>query len=445
MHRIISTYSVVVLGCLFVVAGCRDNDNNNNNQNNSPSDNTIYQVQDPSHPSHLQVGDLVSIERVVVTAVDTYAEGEDGKYTGNVWVQESEGGPYSGVVVFTPSILPGGTINDIAVGDLVNVAGEVDEYAYVDDTSGNSQTEIKNASITVLGSGTMVVPESVSVQDLDISNPDSEQWESVLVSVSDVRVTGNASKHAEVFLLGGLVAGSDLYDVYGNAPVDQCYSSVTGVMSYFFDFSLMPRSAADLVEGADSTCATALMGPVENNDVLCDDGDDNDDDGLTDCADPSCYGNPEVTVCQTMGEAGHCDDNTDNDGDGHVDCDDWECTFDPACYETNCTNSIDDDGNGHTDCEDYSCQFQDLCPNTENTNATCADGIDNDSSGHIDCEDFGCTRFAAPNVTVCEGSAKSCADGLDNDGDGHIDCDDYDCRGCNGSLPYAASTCLPCD
>ena len=58
---------------------------------------------------------------------------------------------------------------------------------------------------------------------------------------------------------------------------------------------------------------------------ICDDGADNDADGLIDCADPDCIGvglcGPEI-----------CDDGFDNDGDGLIDCFDvLDCQGTPAC------------------------------------------------------------------------------------------------------------------
>ena len=54
--------------------------------------------------------------------------------------------------------------------------------------------------------------------------------------------------------------------------------------------------------------------------LCCEDGIDNDADGLTDCFDDDCEG------CETL-----CDDNMDNDDDGFTDCDDSNCVRDTGC------------------------------------------------------------------------------------------------------------------
>ena len=47
---------------------------------------------------------------------------------------------------------------------------------------------------------------------------------------------------------------------------------------------------------------------------ICDDGGDNDADGLIDCFDPDCAGIPPCGP-----EGGQCDDGVDNDADGTTD------------------------------------------------------------------------------------------------------------------------------
>jgi hypothetical protein len=50
-----------------------------------------------------------------------------------------------------------------------------------------------------------------------------------------------------------------------------------------------------------------------------------------------------------------CDDGIDNDGDGLVDCADPDCATNPVCKVEICGNCIDDDGDGLVDYEDPDC------------------------------------------------------------------------------------------
>ena len=83
--------------------------------------------------------------------------------------------------------------------------------------------------------------------------------------------------------------------------------------------------------------------PLDPEAGNCEDGIDNDCDGLTDCEDPDCQSvDPEID----------CHDGIDNDYDCNVDCDDKDC--EGVGVET-CFNGIDDDCNGDTDCADVVC------------------------------------------------------------------------------------------
>ncbi len=491
MHRTVMTALTVMLVTAVAVTGCRDDDDNpsNNNNINVTDDHTVYQVQDENHPSHLQAGDQVRIERVVVTAVDKYDSG-DGR-TGNVWVQEPDGGAFSGVMVFAPAILPGGDLESINVGDLVDVTGEIDEFALDADTSGRTVTEIMNGTVEVLGQADPLQPEVVSVQGLT-QDPDAEQWEGVLVRVANVRATDKNSSYNEVTYTGGLVGDDEIWDLFGATTVDTCYSQVTGVMNYFFKYFLMPRSDADITEGQATDCATGsaeicddgvdndddsftdcadwdcqddpacqetecdddldndddgdtdcddsdCIGTVacpletENTDALCGDGQDNDNDNLVDCEDPSCHGHPNVTVCTET----NCSDGNDNDLDGHTDCDDHDCLSAGLCDSdpsveagaVECADGTDNDSNSHTDCADTGCRLS-VAACQETTLAACTDNVDNDQNGHIDCGDFSCQYAGHCGEEI---SDADCSDGNDNDNDGFTDCNDFSCKGAPGN------------
>ena len=127
---------------------------------------------------------------------------------------------------------------------------------------------------------------------------------------------------------------------------------------------------------------------------VCDDGADNDADGLIDCFDPDCAGVPPCGA-----EAGQCGDGVDNDADGLTDCCDDDCIGDPGCLESDPT--------------------------------ACSDGIDNDCDGTVDCVDLDCSGIGLCGPEICD-------DGFDNDGDGLIDC--FDILDCLGAPACPAAT-----
>ncbi len=189
---------------------------------------------------------------------------------------------------------------------------------------------------------------------------------------------------------------------------------------------------------------------------LCNNGVDDDDDGLVDCDDSDCanditcgssgmddddgdgvlnlsdncpnVANPDQsdTDADGIGDAcdtveGSCNNFLDDDGDGLVDCDDLDCAADVACAAPLGDDDGDGVANGVDNCPLVANALQedtdgdgigDVCDNAE---GVCNDGLDNDDDSLVDCDDPDCA-----NDVVCQNP-----DG-DTDGDGVINADD-DC------------------
>ena len=139
------------------------------------------------------------------------------------------------------------------------------------------------------------------------------------------------------------------------------------------------------------------------NPEICDDGIDNDGDGLIDTADTEdCMSDGTPTPPEI------CGDFIDNDLDGLIDfADVADCT--PTADETAfCFDGLDNDGDGFPDILDSDC-IAEICGNF----------IDDDGDGDTDFADAECTPTADETAF--------CFDGLDNDGDGDVDGADSDC------------------
>jgi hypothetical protein len=67
-----------------------------------------------------------------------------------------------------------------------------------------------------------------------------------------------------------------------------------------------------------------------------------------------------ATSCAALMET-DCAEGNDNDGDGATDCADADCATDPACVETACTDGSDNDGDSATDCDDSDCASTSDC------------------------------------------------------------------------------------
>lgn len=195
-------------------------------------DTSIFDVQMGVVPP----GTYVKLEDVVVSSLTTF--------TGDTFfVQEPEGGEYSGLQVFVPDA----AAIDIVPGQTVTLVGTVDEFFDM------TQIEVANAKITVTGFDTAPFP-AVIADPATIAfdaAATAEPWESVIVQVENVTVTNDMLEFGEFEVSGG-VRVDDLFFNMNNwtvPPVDTAFTSITGPLVYSFEsFKISPRDAEDLVQ-----------------------------------------------------------------------------------------------------------------------------------------------------------------------------------------------------
>ena len=200
-------------------------------------DKTVYQLQNPAADGYPRPPASVTVKDVVVTAS-----------AGNrIWVQETEGGPYSGIQVRLPS-----GVDAPAVGDLVTVSGLYTEYF--------DAAQIQDAAIEVTGTGTVPAPHVVSPATIRTGSADAEPWEGVLLQVSDVvnvqdPVVGTDGTDRGDFRVAAAAGGTvDDGVVVGHAfdndykgKVGDRFRSIVGVLDYTFsEFALQPRGNDDM-------------------------------------------------------------------------------------------------------------------------------------------------------------------------------------------------------
>ncbi len=177
--------------------------------------------------------------------------------------------------------------------------------------------------------------------------------------------------------------------------------------------------------------------------AVCQNLEDDDEDGLIDMDDPDCS-EPNDTL-----EEASCGDGIDNDGDGWTDFPE-----DPGCsdagssdegglsYLSDCNDGIDDDGDGMVDSEDPGCENG---ADNDESGDTCSNGEDDNEYGWIDTLDWTCQPYGGglgermytvgeldtlDDYFECSDSAITGPEGLgpfDNDGDGFANADDPDC------------------
>lgn len=194
-------------------------------------DTAIFDIQQ----GNVEVGAYVKLEGVIVSSPPTFA-GD------TFFVQEPEGGEYSGLQVFLAD--PAGL--DVMPGDVVTLVGTYDEFFDM------TQLEVASvAKVTVTGSGAAPTPELVAdPATIAFDSAAAEPWEGVLVQVEGVTVTNDALDFGEFEVTGGVHVDDVFFDMadWMIPSVGTSFTSIAGPLYYSFEaFKIGPRDAGDLV------------------------------------------------------------------------------------------------------------------------------------------------------------------------------------------------------
>lgn len=253
-----------------------------------PTEKTIQNVQSDA----LADGSEVLLQGVIVTAIDSF-----GARTGNFYVQEPGGGPFSGVLVFGAKVADVATLS---IGDVVDISNaEKDEFLPPGDTTGRTVTELKPISggtMVITKSGKVTPPAPYELPLLQIAampaamrDAELEKWEGVPVVARNIaqltatRVVGSTDPTFFEFNTNGTVrVDTSLAAFPSGLAADSCLASVTGMGDYFYNYKILPRSTSEVVTGG-----TGCPAP-EAGATACKNGMDDDLDGFPDCGDFSC-------------------------------------------------------------------------------------------------------------------------------------------------------------
>jgi predicted extracellular nuclease len=188
---------------------------------------------------------VVTIKGVIVTSPTKI---KDNK--GTLFVEEPEGGEYSGISVFMYDEVTAAL--DAPPGSVVDITATYQEFF------GFSQLVVMAVGdITVTGTDTIPAPAVVEAVDIATNGAKAENYEGVLVQINDATVTMPGVDVGQFEVEGGArVSDYFLFDL-GQSPkpaAGDTYPSIVGPLLYSFDqFQIAPRSLADLGEGEDTT------------------------------------------------------------------------------------------------------------------------------------------------------------------------------------------------
>ncbi|MBL8910636.1 MAG: hypothetical protein JNM17_08045 [Archangium sp.] len=189
---------------------------------------------------------------------------------------------------------------------------------------------------------------------------------------------GRCSTGARTCTVGALSCGQTMMPTAElcNMLDDDC----DGMTDETFDLTADEQNCGQCARvcGTGTTCLTSAC-----EETTCNDGFDNDNDGVTDCLDTSCLGLECVTPMPPPWKCGVIM-RTDAGSDGGTDAgttdggatdagssDGGSLTF--GCFppESDCGNGLDDDGDGAADCLDIDCDTRTCASGTMCTNLTC--------------------------------------------------------------------------
>ncbi len=212
----------------------------------------IAQGNDPAH--RLPSGASLVAKGVVVVAVDTYDETQDGKSIGNVYVQDPvQPTPWSGMTLYQVSLNP----PDLALnpGQGVDLVGPYQPFAGPASgvfPNGIMLPEVVKGSLTLSYEGESPVPVDITMAD--VADPVAAmKYVGMLVRLKTVTVgTYAAGKRQQAPINGNSnfnIQGQFMPiqpDFGGTVAAGTTLKSVTGLMNYFYSLNLCPRSSADI-------------------------------------------------------------------------------------------------------------------------------------------------------------------------------------------------------
>ncbi len=203
-----------------------------------PTVTTIYDIQyTTASPANSPLEGQIVTTSGIVTGIII-----NGPDAGAYFIQDGPGG-WNGIYVYDTDAV-------VAIGDSVDVTGEVDEF--------NLVTEIKNVSgYTVVTSGN-TLPATTTATTLNANN---EQFEGVLVTVASAQCT-NTTEGFGMWAIndnsGVIKCDDDIFAYHLTAVVGNWYM-VTGIGHYSFsEAKILPRSLSDI-------SLTGTAGVEENN------------------------------------------------------------------------------------------------------------------------------------------------------------------------------------
>lgn len=206
---------------------------------------------------------ILQITGLRVSVVDTFDETGTGSSSGTVYLQEfsDKPGPYQGILAFKPTFSP--PTFRTSVGDVVDASRQYSDFEPAVLVASNPNQTIPelaaNLSLRFDAPYIPIVPVEIPLSDLT-SYETGRQWMSMLVTLKNVPVykaLSTSSGRSTIPLDIGKMVNSitlptitnELFDLAGEQlPLDTgSVVTVTGIVTWFGNFHVAPRSKADII------------------------------------------------------------------------------------------------------------------------------------------------------------------------------------------------------
>jgi hypothetical protein len=234
-------------------------------------DKRIRDIADPGVDGHADiVSTTQAVSGAIVIAVDSFDETQNGKSIGTIYVQDlGSKEPYSGITLFAPTFNPGNLA--VSPGDVLDMRGKYTEAK----TIGTTVTFAPDSVLPQISQPVATfryetqVPEPLDIDAADLTDfKKGRRWMGMLVRVKNVTLQRDASAdpasgRVTVDLSEGVAGAAkgcdaafpkpasltnDLFDVASmNLTKGTVLKSVVGVVGFFCNLKLAPRSKADIV------------------------------------------------------------------------------------------------------------------------------------------------------------------------------------------------------
>jgi hypothetical protein len=229
-------------------------------------------VRDVVDPSKKLAGTQVNVSGAIVIAVDAFDETKNGKSRGTIYVQDmGDKLPYSGTSLFAPSFVPANL--RVAAGDVLDLRGQYVEVTSVGTANFAGKVLPQIAQPAAAFRYEFAVPEPLEIDVNDLNDYDTgRKWLNMLVTIKNPKlykgladcsnsgrvvapitdvVTSTVDCPKSVDLTdaerNGATVTNELFDLKpGAIPAKTELKSITGIVTWFFNFHIAPRSMADI-------------------------------------------------------------------------------------------------------------------------------------------------------------------------------------------------------